>query len=35
MDKFGWEYTTALGYVQSKRYCVAPQSVSFPLMCSN
>lgn len=28
MDKFGWEYTTALGYVQSKRYCVAPASVS-------
>lgn len=28
MYKFGWEYTTALAYVQSKRYCVSPASVS-------
>jgi serine/threonine/tyrosine-interacting protein len=28
MDKFGWDYQTALMYVQSKRYCVSPNSVS-------
>lgn len=28
MDKFAWDYTVALSYVQSKRYCVSPSSVS-------
>lgn len=28
MDKFRWDYSTALMYVQSKRYCVSPNSVS-------
>lgn len=28
MDKFRWDYQTALMYVQSKRYCVSPNSVS-------
>lgn len=28
MHKFGWTYERTLSFVQSKRYCVSPSSVS-------